>query len=344
VDGGAELAPRIWSDLEEIDAWWRSQDAARTPHFDLTRFTCGLQVDLTVRRLSFDTAALRPSAARWDRIRDDLFGVLRVDGTWNKYLLYYDGPTDDPERCGDGGGGVSGTGLGVVYLGACEGQATAAVAAHELLHALGALFRVTAPNRCPGDPGHVCDSPSDLLYPVAQTLPLTARVLDFGRDDYYRHRQPWFGVQESRWLRHLDTRALIRLRLAGRGSVVSDVPGLDCATSCTTSWNPRTAMILVARPAAGQRFVRWEGNACAGSFPRCDVLLDGTESIGAVFAPLRYALSVGVAGRGAIVRGRVACVASCRHEVESHRPVTLRARPAPTWRLRGWSGACGARS
>ena len=343
-DRSAELAPRIWADIEEIDAWWRTQDPTRTPHFDVTRFSCGLQLDLTSRRLGIDAATLAAADDRWDWIREDLFVTARVDGTYTKYLLYYDGPVDDAALCGEGAGGVSGTGLAVVYLGTCAGYSTAVVAAHELLHGLGALFRVTAPNACPGDALHVCDSPADLLSAHAQPHPLSAYILDAGRDDYYGHDRSWFDVRDSRWLRHLDARARIVLRVRGRGSVRSDVPGLACAASCTTSWNPETALILQATPAAGQRFVRWEGGDCATTIARCDLLLDESIALTAVFAPPRYRLAVQIAGRGRVAGRGVSCARNCARRLTSHVPVTLRATAARGWRLRGWTGACrGAR-
>lgn len=346
ADRTGELAPRIWADIEEIDAWWRAHDPTRTVHFDLTPFSCGPQLDLIARRATLATSQLMPAATRFTQIRDELYQRGRLDSQYSKYLVYFDGPVENPNVCGEGGAaGPGGTGLAVVYVQACPGVSSAQIAAHELVHALGALFRVSAPNACPGDVGHVCDSETDILFPRAQMLPLSSFVLDAGQNDYYGHASPWFDVQDSLWLRRLDASTDFAVVVRGRGSVRSDVPGLLCAVSCTTTWNPDMALRLVAEPAAGMRFVRWTGD-CTGQTPRCDVLLDEPLSLTALFAPARYQLAVRVTGRGRVLGGGLSCAAkTCARRLTSHVWVTLRATPAKGWRLQGWTGACrGARA
>jgi hypothetical protein len=344
VDRSAELAPRIWAELEEVDAWWRANDPARTVNFDLTTFPCGNQVDLVTRRTAAPAAELQPLATRFDRLLDDVYRRAGLDALVSKYLVYYDGPVDSPETCGAGGGITGGTGLAIVFVQACPGVSTALVGAHELLHGFGALRGVPAPGVCPGDPGHTCEATNDILFPRVQALPLSSYALDVGRNDYYGHGSPWFDVQDSLWLRHLDASTPFTVGVRGRGAVASDVPGLDCAASCVTSWNPNTALRLTAEPEPGQRFVRWSGD-CEGRVPRCDVLLDAPLTVNALFAPARYPLAVRVTGRGRVTGAGPACaVARCTRALTSHRAVTLRATPAKGWRLRGWTGACrGAR-
>lgn len=341
ADRSGDLAPKIWADLEEIAAWWLASDPTRAVNFDLTPFPCGHQLDLTSRRATIDSNALLPFNARFGLIRDELYQRARLDASVSKYLVYYDGPVEDPSVCGEGGAaGPGGTGLAIVYLQACPGVSTAQVGAHELIHALGALFRVAAANACPNDVGHVCDATNDILYPQAQPLPLSSFVLDFGRNDYYGHTNPWFDVQDSLWLRHLDASTELSVTVRGRGSVRSDVPGLLCSASCRTAWNPRTAVRLVAEPAQGQKFVRWSGE-CAVRDVGCDLLLDEPKSLTVLFAPLRYRLAVQLAGRGRVSGGGLTCaVARCTRELSSYRSVTLRATPAKGWRLKGWTGAC----
>ena len=340
IDRGAEIAPLLWADVQEIDAWWRANDSSRTVNFDLAQFACGAQVDLTLLQLPFPAAELQSSGLRFNRIRDALFGDPRTDARHSKYLVYYDGPVAERNLCGEGGGSPAGTGLAILYIEACAGATRAAVAAHELLHAFGALRGVVPPNACPNDAAHVCDSTDDILYPFAQPLPLSSFVLDARRDDYYGHPHPWFDVRASAWLRHLDAQAPLRVTLRGRGAVRSDIPGLVCAAAtCRTEWNPGSEVVLLADAAPGQRFVEWRG-ACGGSTRRCDVLLERTAAVTAVFAPARFRLNVQIAGRGRVTAPGVSCAATCTRQLVSHRPVTLRAAAAAGWRLRGWVGAC----
>ncbi len=346
ADRSAERAPAIWADVEELDSWWRSNDPARTLNFDLAPFSCGRQLDLVSRRASVAGDVFRPLGSRIAQVRDELYVRARLDATFAKYLVYYDGPVENPAVCGESGTtGASGTGFAVVYVQACPDVSRPQVAARHLVHALGALFRVTAPNACPGATSFVCDATSDILHRDAQQLPLSSFVLDVGRNDYYAHTSPWFDLQDSRWLRHLDASTNFSVAIRGRGSVRSDVPGLLCLASCVTAWNPGIDLRLVAESAPGQRFVRWSGG-CQGRIPRCDVLLDSPLTVSALFAPARYQLAVRVTGRGRITGAGAACaVARCTRALTSHRQVTLRAMPAKGWRLKGWTGACrGARA
>ena len=230
LDRSAQLAPRISSDIDEIDAWWRGQDTLREPRFDRAAFSCGPQADILVVKLTDGAARLRASD-RYDRITDT---VLLATGRsqYEKELVYYDGPVDDVDACGEGAGRADGEGAGIVYLGACSDVPSAAVAAHELLHAFGALADSGPPHACPDTRGHPCDSTLDLLYPYASAVPLGSLALDVGHDDYYGHSGSWPDVQDSLWLRLVAQQLSLALAITGKGSVESDIPGIDCAASC----------------------------------------------------------------------------------------------------------------
>src|SRR5438477_103485 len=49
VDRFATYAPAIVSDLAAADAWWRAQDATRTPRFDLADFPCSTRLGPRLR-------------------------------------------------------------------------------------------------------------------------------------------------------------------------------------------------------------------------------------------------------------------------------------------------------
>src|SRR6267378_3415373 len=57
-----------------------------------------------------------------------------------------------------------------------ENRCNAVVAAHELLHMLGAL-PLGAPHACPGDDGHPCDDQRDLLWPFLLATSLDSTIL-----------------------------------------------------------------------------------------------------------------------------------------------------------------------
>lgn len=340
-DRSAEWAPRISSEVDEIAAWWRAQDSVREPRFDLAAFACGLQVDLTVQRLRSSSAALAGLNNRVNLIAADVFTQGRFS-EFEKYVVYYDGPLADLDVCGQGGGEVDGPAIAVVYVRACSGVPTQAIAAHELIHALGALpLGGGPPHACPDTPGHPCDSDKDILYPYASANPLGTLVLDVNRDDYYGHSGSWLDIQDSGWLRHVDQQARLSVGIQGKGSVQSAIPGMDCSASCAADWDTGSIVDLDATPEPGQRLIKWTG-ACAGN-DLCRVTLDAAKSVGAIFAKVAYRLTVSVKGKGSVSiagSGFVACQARCSSSQTSYKTLTLRAKPLKGWRFVRWAGGC----
>ncbi|MEP6978423.1 MAG: hypothetical protein ABI948_10265 [Thermoleophilia bacterium] len=340
----------IATDISAMDGWWRSQDAARTPRFDLFAFAgCTTHfgdLDIGFARLP------RPGSAYAGFNLLQLSADLTAFAPPNvKNVVYYDGPTDDPNVCGTTGylatrqGGQFG--FAFVWLRSdCDvdvgtGNLTAEVAVHELVHNLGAV-PTGAPHECaaPND-GHVCDSTADLLYPfVTSGASLTTEFLDVGRDDYYGHSGSWWDVQDSDWLMHLPLFTLTAAVAGGTGIVASDVGGLSCPPSCSVSLENGVKATLTAQPAAGQRFVAWSG-ACTGAGP-CVVTMDAAKSVSATFAAATVPLAVRVTGRG-VVRSSpagIVCSSSCSHAFAAGSTVRLTAKASKGYRFSGWSGAC----
>ena len=225
ADRFPQLVEPIVSDLAAIDAWWRGQDPTRALRWDMSAFPgCGAGVpalDLSVVRLPHDTSWYRAPGDRYARLRDDLVAAGFNDPD-KKLLALYDGPLEQPLReCGIARTGFPATGgadsYAVIYLdttcgtglGAAEFPAVAAI--HEMTHSMYALVTPTdgllgPPHVCPGDVGHPCDSPTDLMYPSSSVgVRLAAKVLDSGRDDYYGHSGSWWDVQDSLFLERLDS-------------------------------------------------------------------------------------------------------------------------------------------
>ncbi|HUF02434.1 MAG TPA: hypothetical protein VMN35_08420 [Gaiellaceae bacterium] len=341
VDGAdalASFADAMQTDAEVIDVWWKTQDPTRTPRNDLAQFPCGAQIDLTTLRLPQSGQQLA-GGGRFGIIANGL-QAAGLRSSFTKYVVYYDGPVLDAQICGQGGSDRTGFGLAVVYARACAGVSTAVVAAHELLHTFGAVAS-GAPNECTGEhDAHVCDDERDLLYPFIDESPLEAKLLDVGRDDYYGHGGSWTDTRSSPWLFQLDGQVPLSLSLAGPGSVGADVPGLECALTCTTTWNAGTQLALTASPRPGAKLVRW-GGGCTGAVT-CNVTLAQAATVSALFAPLSYRLSVRVTGQGTVRSRRpgITCRPRCSSAFPSHVPLRLTAKAATGWRLRAWAGAC----
>ena len=346
-DASGRWDAQIVGDLTEIDGWWRSQDPARTPRFDLYPFpNCapGLgQLDISNVRLSATAADLRSLDVRYQRITVEL--RARFSSRFEKYLVYYDGPVDDRTSsvCGQASGDFrSGPDFAVLFLQAdCGtfGVPSSVIAAHEFIHSLGAL-PAGAPHACPRDLGHPCDSPSDILYPqVSGGVELASLVLDVGHDDYYGHPGSWPDLQDSAWLLRVGTQTPLTVTVNGAGRIESDAPGLSCTAACTTSWDAGSIVSLSATPAAGQRFAGWSGGPCAGRGD-CSLTIDAPKTVTGLFVKDVWKLQVKVAGKGRVFGGGISCPSRCSAIVQGGKVVTMSAVPAKGWRLMRWAGPC----
>jgi hypothetical protein len=337
------VVPQISADVDEIEAWWQGQDPARSPRFDRAAFACGPQADVELLRMQQTAAQLSVTETTWETIADAVTGLDGV-GPHYKYLVYYDGPLDTDRICGQGGGAYDGPGVAVVYVATCTGEPSAATAAHELLHAMGAVPSPGPQHSCGAeDTAHACDSNLDIMWPFATLVPFSSLVLDVNRDDYYAHSGTWTDIQDTRFLRHLDAQGSLALALSGTGSVLSDIPGVSCAASCATQWDTGTTVTLTATPSGGQRFVRWGGGcAVAGPAPACTVSIAQATQVSALFAPPTYGLRVAVSGKGTVRggAGRVSCPSRCVAALPSYEAARIVATPAKGWRFKSWTGTC----
>ena len=336
-DTFAADAARIADDVAAVDTWWRGQDPTRAPRWDKAVFPAGTCLDISYVRLPRPGSAyadVGPSLA-FDSVANALeAGAL--GSNYKDYLVYFDGPSVDDGTCGTGGGSGfnRGQAYAVVWLAGCPEVPADSIAAHELLHAFGALPD-GAPHLCPPGQGrHPCDSDQDVLWPFTSGSPLSSLILDVNHDDYYAHGGSWNDIQDSFWLEHLNAPKIpLNVTFSGVGTIKSEEPGVDCATPCTTQWDQGALVSLTALPAKNDRFVKWAGS-CIGS-DSCSLKLDQAATATAVFGPLRIPVRTSAAGRGAI-----SCTPKCTRSFVAGKPLTLRALPAKGWKFSAWSGAC----
>ncbi len=357
-----QFASSITTDIAAIDAWWRKQDSTRTPRFDLFAFpgcasTYG-KLDLADMTLPQPTSYYYSLGTRFDRILNDLGGPpFYVNDPTRKYVIYYDASVSDPNVCGQGGGYSDlysrGPSWAVIYTQSCglvfgDGNHGAHVVAHELIHSLGAVT-AGAPHDCaPPNDGHVCDSSVDILWPfLMPDSVFDTEVLDVNHDDYYANGGA-FDIRNSSWLQHLDLLSFaltVTSAGSGTGTVTSDVGGINCPPSCSSTQTQGTAIKLTATPAAASKFTGWSG-ACTGTGV-CTVTLDGAKNVTATFAK-QQALTVSVdASRasGSVVSepAGISCPGTCSATFESGTTVKLIAQPGTGSRLEQWGGACSGR-
>jgi hypothetical protein len=341
-DTFAAGAGKVADDLASLSTWWAGQDPTRTPRIDTAVFPTGTCADISFVRLAEPASSFIGADNAFDTLQNDL-STMGFGNLFKKYLVYFDGPDVEADICGTGAGNFeSGPSFAVLWLAGCPGIPTDGIAVHELLHALGALPE-GAPNACTAannplgpvaDPGHPCDSSTDVLYPVSSGAPLAQLVLDFGHDDYYAHPGSWNDIQDSAWMHFLAAPVVsLAVTISGSGQVTSVVPGVVCRSSCTTQWDGGSRTSLLEQAASGRRFIGW-GGACAGK-NACDLDLEGPTSVSARFGPLRVPVALGHSGKGA-----VKCTPRCGATVAGGARLTLKAVPAKGWRFASWTGDC----
>jgi Divergent InlB B-repeat domain len=359
ADRFATIAGPIASDVAAMDAWWRREDPSRTLRFDLFAFPgCEQgagQLDLSRVQLEQPAGFYMDTSTRAARI------VFELDRTFadpaKKYLVYYDGPVEEPRLCGqsslmpDQGGRYA---YSVVYAQACRadigtGVVTANVAIHEIGHNLGAVPPGGPPDACPGDNAHVCDDPDDLMYPYTKGQGLNAVKLDTGHNDYYEHGQGWWDLHNSTWLAHLDApHHVLNVsfgKSTGSGQVTSDLPGVACPPACSTSWDEGSTVTLTATAGDGSRFVGWSG-ACSAD--PCTVTLGTDQTAVALFAA-QIELNVVVRRTGG-ARGTVTsmpvgilCPPNCTITLDKGTRIRLTANPGAHSVFARWTGACSGK-
>lgn len=352
TDNFQATANGIVNDAAWIDQWWQAQDPTRTPRFDRYPFPgCTSpwgQLDIGFIRLPHNGAYYAMPDSPSIVLDNDL---ARTFPATQKTIVYYDGPIQEPDLCGatDFLGDFTGGDHGIAYvflqscsLGPPGGGRTAAVAAHELSHSLGAVA-AGAPHECPDNPNHACDSADDLMYPfIGDDESLDSVTLDVGRDDYYAHTGPQWDIRDSPWLENLPQ---FPVTLATQGSgTLSATAGrvrLPCDGGCSgLALDGGTRVGVVAVPAAGWMFRSWAG-ACSGTVPTCTLPVSAETAATATFVRVTTRITVVVAGKGRVTStpSSVACPGICRASFTVG-AVALAAKASPGWRFAGWSGAC----
>ena len=126
---------------------------------------------------------------------------------------------------------------------------------------------------------------------------------------------------------------------AGAGVVTSTPAGLDCGSTCQTTYLTGTKVTLYASPSSGSNFVGWSGGGCSGTNPSCTITIAADTTVVANFEPQKT-LTVTKTGAGSGLVTSSPSGIDCGLTCQATFPptVTLYASPSPGSYFAGWSG------
>ncbi|MCP4002329.1 MAG: hypothetical protein GY727_15590 [Gammaproteobacteria bacterium] len=127
----------------------------------------------------------------------------------------------------------------------------------------------------------------------------------------------------------------------GSGTVTGTPGNIDCGATCSENYYPdgSITIALAPDPATGSTFIGWSG-ACSGT-GTCEVAMDQTRSVNALFNLNTYSLTVNNIGSGTGTVSSdpsgISCVGDCTETFDYNTSVTLTASPANGSTFSGWS-------
>jgi hypothetical protein len=204
---------------------WNDWFAARADGLKLRLDRCQNKIDITFARLGQSTADLNSKGAF---LRDEINREIRRMGftARNKiYLVFYEGQTVDLSCAQAANPSTRMDSTAVVYLqgtfsnpsippcnshrlGQTQPSYLEFAALHEVFHLLNVNQSLSCSPNAPQGGGHVGDDPNDLMY--AGSSPWTPALIDFGRDDYFKHgKANCYDVAQSVFLDPLPAAAVI---------------------------------------------------------------------------------------------------------------------------------------
>ncbi len=140
----------------------------------------------------------------------------------------------------------------------------------------------------------------------------------------------------------------VALAGTGAGTVTSSPGGINCGTTCSAGFAPKTQVTLTATAAGGSTFTGWSGGGCSGN-GTCSVTLASSESITATFAAAvvpNEMLTVTLAGtgQGTVVSnpaGINCTIGTCTYSFPANTQITLTETPGANSSFTSWSGCTG---
>jgi hypothetical protein len=146
-------------------------------------------------------------------------------------------------------------------------------------------------------------------------------------------------MNTARTVTAVFTSVTLTVGITGSGQVTSDVPGVNCSSSCTGRFVPNTTVVLTATPSSTSGFTAWTGCASTNG-STCTVLMNVARSVTATFTSRRLTVvkSSVNGGFGTVEGPAFTCGAVCFQDFPPNTQVTVTATPDGISGFRGWTG------
>jgi phospholipase C len=131
----------------------------------------------------------------------------------------------------------------------------------------------------------------------------------------------------------------------GTGTVTSNPSGINCPTTCSTSFPSNTQVMLTETATGGDSFVGWSGAGCSGTGATCTITVTGSTTVNATFGA-QFAITVSTAGMGSGTvtssPAGISCTSGSTTGCSSMFPPSTQVTLSETTGniFVGWSGAC----
>jgi uncharacterized protein YkwD len=138
------------------------------------------------------------------------------------------------------------------------------------------------------------------------------------------------------------------ITVQGEGTVRTTAGSIVCDDVCVLNQVVGSGGTLVATPAPGWQFVRWQGD-CSGTEITCGFSIPQSQNVTAVFEPVaqdnQQTIQLVVIGQGQITlddQAATTCSTTCYQQVAQGITFTATATAADGHQFLGWSGACSS--
>lgn len=134
----------------------------------------------------------------------------------------------------------------------------------------------------------------------------------------------------------------LTINKTGTGTISSSPAGINCGSTCSSTFLSSQTVVLTATPSPGWTFSGWSGGLCSGT-GTCSVTMSSDRTVSATFVETSVLnLSFSGTGSGTVTSSPsgINCISGCNSSFAKTSTVVLTATPNSNSNFIGWSGDC----